>query len=95
MLTPEILRDAADLISPTSADSNIHLFMCRAVRYTDFDAADEFVDLLLEHGVIAMRGDVAHFEFDRESGEFLLTYEQRQASRFMFLEFLALWLEDQ
>jgi len=98
LLTPDLLRKAADRITPTKQDYNSDgsLFMCWAVMAVSKSKQihDEFVNLLLEHKVIDFAGDAMQ-EFPPSSPVFMDIERERQAVRFMFLDFLAYWLEDQ
>jgi hypothetical protein len=86
LLTPELLRKAADLIGLHYYDTRPPFYMCHAVMDAAGDeccVVDQFEDLLREHGV-STDGDLD------EPG---MPQEESQPIRFMFLEFLALSME--
>ena len=88
-LTPAILREAANGLSDSAyPDKRGRLrgaeHMCSAVARI---GAFGFTSLLIEHGVplIGTLGIRSHKKY----------FETSQSVRFMFLHFLALWLEDE
>jgi len=93
-LTPEILRQAADRICP-ALDTSGDWFMCHAVRHVDWDARQEFEELLTFHGVgtdgtLAYKGQYSLISRDDAWN----WRPQAQALRFDFLNLLAHYLED-
>lgn len=99
-LTPEILRAAQTRLwsgdpdkcaSVTRISPHPHRFMCHAVaQVAGAHALAEFEGLLDWHGATACYGGALYFT-PREYA--VLDVADRQAVRFMFLEFLALSLE--
>lgn len=104
-MRPSILRDAAAVLSDGYSSSE-NVFMCRAVEtVAGRMARHQFVTLLLLHDV-SLSGNLAYIkagETDYESSrqeiqaDFLdspsILSQTRQEIRFMFLHFLAYWLE--
>jgi len=94
MLTPDILRQAADRIRP-ALDYTGAWFMCHAVREVDWNARDEFDALLTSHGVNT-DGTLAYMgQYSLISRDDAWNWRpQAQALRFDFLNLLAHSLED-
>lgn len=91
-LTPEILRAAADQLCAGDGSPGIR-FMCWAIERVGRSSVTEFQQALLDHGVVAVKGDAMGNLRPRKRNPYG-TDEERQAVRFMFLEFLALSMED-
>ena len=97
-LTPEVLRKAADLLAPDRRYwAGKTLFMCWAVSQQfpgikmRAAAEIEMMALLREHGVISPES-LTMDEFAIEPDK--IHEEERQAVRFMLLEFLAHSIEE-
>lgn len=68
--------------------------MCWAIERVGRSSGTEFQQALLDHGVVTARG-MAMGELRPRKRNSYGTDEERQAVRFMFLEFLALSMEDE
>jgi hypothetical protein len=91
-LTPEILRKAADSLSPVfAAARSMQWYTCPAIGvFGGSFAKDEYASFLLENKIVQDKWkSISKREFGTDNDI------EKQAIRFMFLEFLALMLEDE
>lgn len=93
-LTPDILRDAAGYLSPEAGNPFLgHTYTCWAVdratggEFGDSSATLEYQGLLHDMGALSQERHVLPI--------WELPGEEQQSIRFMFLHFLANYLEDQ
>lgn len=93
MLTPTILRRAADMLCYHAGDPGF-MYSCDAIRVAGRgnEAVAEYHRLMFEHQVVVNDGEMGMGPLPAEG--YHDEFERRQAIRFMFLEFLALAMED-